>query len=138
MWVQLDREGNKEPLLGITDAQQLTTLRSIHAKASATRIREILTGECNSVFNVIVHPLKIDLIGVTQDNPFLLKARVSDKHDNESITMFIYLHPLTDEITAMHPSIDIDIPPEQRLEELQRYNQLFRTIRQLVEFEPIG
>jgi len=44
---------------------------------------------------------------------------------------------LTDEVTTIHPLVNVDIPHEKRLEELRRYNRLFGTIRNVIEADHV-
>ena len=137
VWVRLENEGQRDPLLPLPEEQSVTTLRSIHTKASTTRIREWLTGDCESVFQANTPSLEISLIDIQQRHAFLLEAIASNEYDNESVAMFIYLHPLTDEVTTIHPLVNVDIPHEKRLEELRRYNRLFGTIRNVIEADHV-
>jgi hypothetical protein len=135
--VRLENEGQRGPLLPLPEEQSVTTLRSIHTKASTTRIREWLTGDCESVFQANTPSLEISLIDIQQRHAFLLEAIASNEYDNESVAMFIYLHPLTDEVTTIHLLVNVDIPHEKRLEELRRYNRLFGTIRNVIEADHV-
>lgn len=137
VWVRLEKGGDKEPLLTLSDDSSLTTLRSIHTKVSATRIRDWLISDCESECKANVLSLEISLIEIQERHSFCLEAIAFNNQDNESVTMFINLHPLADEVTVIHPLVNVDIPHEIRLEELRRYNRLFRTIRNVIETDHV-
>ena len=137
VWVKLENEGDSEPLLPLSDGEAFTTLRSAYVNASVTGIRDWLITDYESVFKASNSGLESSLIGITQHHPFLLEAIASNQNDNKPVTMFIYLHPLTDKVTAIHPLVNVDIPQEKRLEAYRHYNRLFRTIRNVIEADHV-
>ena len=137
VWVRLEKDEDREPLLALSENLSLTTLRSIYTMASTTSIRNWLIGDCESELNANAPSLQISLIEIQQRDCFCLEARALNSQDNESVMMLIYLHPLTDEATVIHPLVNVDIPHEIRLEELRRYNRLFRTIRNVIETDHV-
>ncbi len=133
VWVRLEKGGDKEPLLTLSDDSSLTTLRSIYTMASATRIRDWLMSDCESACKAESLSLEISLSQIHQRHSFCVEALAFNNQDNESITIVIYLHPLTDEETVIHSLVNVDIPHDIRPEELRRYNRLFSTVRNVVE-----
>ncbi len=135
VWVRLekDKNGDLEPLLTQTKNHSLTTLRSIYTLASASRIKDWLVDECESRLKIDLPNLEITLIDIQQRHSFSLEALAFNSQNNESVGISIFLHPLTDEETVIHSLVNADIPRENRLGELRRYNRLFGSIRNVVE-----
>ena len=141
VWVRLEKDKDKdediESLFVLTEKLSLTTLRSVYTMASTTRIRDWLINNCESQLKVNSPSLGCSLTGIQQHHSFCLEALSINNQTEKSVTMFIYLHPLTDDATVIHPLLNASISPEIRLDELRRYNRLFGTIRDVCETDNV-
>ena len=141
VWVRLEKDKDKdediESLFVLTEKLSLTTLRSVYTVASTTRIRDWLISNCESQLKVNSPSLGCSLTGIQQHHSFCLEALSINNQTEKSVTMFIYLHPLTDDATVIHPLLNASISPEIRLDELRRYNRLFGTIRDVCETDNV-
>ena len=141
VWVRLEKDKDKdediESLFVLTEKLSLTTLRSVYTMASTTRIRDWLINNCESQLKVNSLSLECSLTEIQQHHSFCLEALSINNQTEKSVTMFIYLHPLTDDATVIHPLLNASISPEIRLDELRRYNRLFGTIRDVCETDNV-
>ena len=135
VWVRLEKDNDEdtESLLPLAENLSSTTLRSVYTMASATRISDWLISECESQLKVNFPSLEYSLTEIQQRHAFCLEALSINNQTDKSVTMSIYLHPLTDDATVIHPLLNASISPEIRLDELRRYNRLFGTIRDVCE-----
>jgi len=135
VWVRLEKDKDEDigSLFPLTGKLSLTTLRSVYTTASTTRIRDWLISDCESQIKVNSPSLECSLTEIQQRHSFCLEALSINNQTDKPVTIFIYLHPLTDDATVIHPVVKAPISPEIRLDELRCYNRLFGTIRDACE-----